>query len=437
VALRHDGSERATLARARPWLALGAITVMTTAVALGLASSAPVASQLREDPPLSVPGEGRSVLVYPPQEITLRMSHAHPAHAALACTRCHERASTSTRSEDLLLPSEGSCAPCHAETDRAHPSVEACGLCHVGARVPAGETAAAGLVGRIFVPSTRIPAPRLRFSHASHARTEGGCEACHRGVRRATVATRGHLPTMRDCLRCHAVEGLGDLVTVGTARDGGATMACTACHDALPDGRVRAQWPEGWMNPPRWMAGMHHDHEWIVRHRWVAADQGGLCAECHTERECAACHDSRARPRRVHPGDFLSTHATMARRDETRCTSCHALTTFCAECHARLGLSTFSAPATRGGTRYHPPAAVWIRGPDLHAVEARRSLQSCVSCHAEDDCVACHGADTVGGGGVSPHPPGFAQSCGVILAASSAACARCHGDVETLRARCR
>ncbi len=419
---------------------MAAIAVLALAAALGLSSSAPAESQLREAPPLSVPGEGRSVIVYPPQEITLRMSHAHPAHAALACTRCHERATSSAQSSDLLLPSEASCAPCHAETDRAHPSVEACGLCHEGARAPASEAGAEDLVGRIFVPSTRIPAPRLRFSHATHARLEGGCEGCHVGVRRATVATRGHLPTMRDCMRCHAVEGLGDTLAAGTAREraGSTTMACTGCHDALPDGRVRAHVPGGgWMNPPPWMAGMHHDHEWLVRHRWVAADQGELCAECHTERECAACHDARVRPRRVHPGDFLSTHPSMARRDETRCTSCHAVTTFCAECHARLGLSTFSAPATRGGTRYHPPAAVWIRGPDLHAVEARRSLQSCVSCHAEDDCVACHGAEGVGGGGVSPHPPGFAQSCAVILAASPAACVRCHGDPETLRTRCR
>jgi hypothetical protein len=423
---------------ARRWaLVVGAMVAAAVSAALGLVAGATAVSQLREDPPLSVPGEGRSVLVYPPQDLALRMSHAHPAHAALACTQCHQRASTSARSEDLLLPDEAACVPCHAETDRAHPSLEACGLCHVGARVPTGESGQPDLVGRIFIPSTRIPPPRLRFSHARHANAEGGCEGCHAGVRRAALATRGHLPTMRDCMRCHAIEGLGGLTRGAAPSEGAETMPCTGCHQALPDGRVRAHLPEGWMNPPPWMAGMHHDHEWLVRHRWVAADQGGLCAECHTERDCAACHDARARPRRVHPGDFLTTHAGMARRDETRCTSCHAVATFCAECHARLGLSTFSAPDTRGSSRYHPPAAVWIRGPNLHGVEGRRSLQACVSCHAEDDCVACHGTGDVGGGGVSPHPPGFALGCGVILAASPAACARCHGDLDALRARCR
>ncbi len=214
---RHDAARDDAKARA---LAVVGLVVMLASVALGLSSSAPASSQLREDPPLSVPGEGRSVLVYPPQEITLRMSHAHPAHAALACTRCHERAATSTRSEDLLLPTEASCATCHEETDRAHPSVAACGLCHVGVRLPPSETGAPDLVGRLFVPSTRIPPPRLRFSHATHA--SEACEGCHVGVSRATVATRGHLPTMRDCMRCHAVEGLGDLLSYGTARERGA-----------------------------------------------------------------------------------------------------------------------------------------------------------------------------------------------------------------------
>jgi hypothetical protein len=398
-----------------------------------LAGAEPARGQLREDPPLERAGEGRSVIVYPPQELRLRMSHAHPAHAALACTECHAGAATSARSEESLLPGEQACVRCHAETDRATPSVEDCGTCHVGVTLPEREQDAPDLVGRLVIPASRLPAPRLRFSHAAHADADGGCERCHVGVRRATLATRAHLPTMQQCLECHAVPGLGDATRGGDAEP----LECVACHESLPDGRIRAHTTEGWMNPPRWMAGMRHDHEWLVRHRWIAADAGPLCAECHVERECTDCHDGRIRPRRVHPGDYLTTHPAMARRDEGRCTSCHSVGTFCSECHARLGLATFSAPATRGGARHHPPQAVWIRGPNLHGVEAQRSLQSCVSCHAEDDCVACHGAGAVGGGGISPHPPGFASGCGSLLASAPAACIRCHGDAEALRARCR
>jgi hypothetical protein len=181
---------------------------------------------------------------------------------------------------------------------------------------------------------------------------------------------------------------------------------------------------------------MHHDSDWLVRHRWVAADHGTECAACHQERECVACHDGRVRPPRVHPGDFLTTHPVMARRDEPRCTSCHATQHFCNECHARLGLASIAAPAVAATGRYHPPADVWIRGPVRHAVEARRSMTTCTSCHVERDCVQCHGALGIGAG-LSPHPPGFASRCRSALDHNARACGMCHGDVEALRARCR
>lgn len=408
--------------------------VLVGALAFGIAAGRERAGgQLRMDPPLSVASSGRSLLVYPREEIRLRMNHAHPAHAALSCTRCHADAEASRSSRDRLWPAEASCAPCHDEVDRTRASVERCGRCHVGAFLPASEEGAESIVGRIVIPPSRVVPPRVTFSHATHRTTPGGCERCHAGVRSADIATRAHLPTMRDCLGCHFVAGLVD-----ATRSASSPTPCTACHEALPDGCIRASFgTEGWLNPPQWMAGMHHDHEWLTRHRWVAADSGPLCAACHVERECADCHDGRVRPRRVHPGDYLATHAVMARRDEPRCTSCHVASTFCSECHARLGLATFSAPATRGSGRYHPPQAVWTRGPNLHGVEAQRAMQSCVSCHAEDDCVACHGSGRVGGGGVNPHPPGFAASCATVLAASPAACVRCHGDIAELRTRCR
>lgn len=189
------------------------------------------------------------------------------------------------------------------------------------------------------------------------------------------------------------------------------------------------------MNPPAWLFDMRHDHEWLVRHRWVAADQGGACASCHTESDCVDCHDAGVRPRRIHPGDYLTTHVAQARRDSPRCGSCHQASRFCTECHARLGLAQISAPDVRAARRYHPPAAVWVRGPSLHGLEARRAMSTCVSCHAERDCVVCHGAIGIGAG-VSPHGPGFFATCGASLESNARACVTCHGDIEALRRRC-
>ena len=406
------------------------------ALALALAASGALGvlsagAQRRDDPPLTDRSAGRSVVVYPMQRIAIRMDHSLPEHRELACTRCHDGAPTSAISSDSLVPREERCGPCHeAERDRSHPTTEHCGTCHVG--FEQSDLEDGGPAPAAIVPSASMPSPHLRFSHATHVSRGQACESCHVGIGTARQGTRAHLPTMRDCFRCHAPEGLAE----PGAELPVAPLTCGGCHETQPSGMLTTQFAEGSLVPPRWLAGMAHDHEWLVRHRWVAADEGALCAACHRESECVACHDGRVRPLRVHPGDFLSTHPVMARRDETHCTSCHAITQFCAECHARLGLAPIAAPEVRAAQRYHPPEAVWSRGPNMHATEARRSMQSCTSCHAEQDCVACHGSGSVGGGGSSPHPPGFAAHCRSALETNAHACATCHGDVEALRSRC-
>lgn len=385
------------------------------AVALGLGLVAVLGAQD------GARGQRRSVadpvseVIFPPGESRLRFSHATGAHRELECERCHVSALDSRRADDLLVPPERSCLPCHEdEITRDDPAPERCGVCHVGY----------GRADSQLVPMSDRPTPRIRFSHRVHAREGIRCLDCHAGVLDESGGDTRHLPTMRSCLRCHG----GPEPT--------AASECTTCHLVLPDGRMRAEFPEGWLNPPQWLGGMHHDADWLVRHRWIAADQGGECATCHTEDECADCHDGRVSPPRVHPNDWLTIHSQMARRNEPRCTSCHTTQTFCTECHTRLGISPLSAPNVRSGERFHPPPEVWTRGPVLHGLEARRSMTTCTSCHAERDCTTCHGAIGVGGG-ISPHPPGFLAECGRLLEANDRACRTCHGDLGRVRSMCR
>lgn len=219
------------------------------------------------------------------------------------------------------------------------------------------------------------------------------------------------------------------------AHNAGDAQRCTECHETLPDGRLRTRFPDRRLKPQSTWLGLAHDQDWIVRHRWVAADRGDLCAQCHKERDCTSCHDGRNRPRAIHPNDWLTLHPQQARRSATDCQGCHALQTFCAECHARLGISQTSAPEVRTGARIHPPAAQWTGAINQHGREAKRSLSACVSCHAEQDCVRCHAAGI--NAARSPHPSGFRERCGALLAANSRACVACHGaDLSSLRAAC-
>jgi hypothetical protein len=356
----------------------------------------------------------RSILIYPEERIALRMDHSLPEHRALRCIRCHEDAERSERATDSLLPAERTCLPCHAgEMDRAG-SGDRCRVCHVDHPGGAGSA----------VASSSLPPARLHFSHRLHVRAGTRCLSCHEGADQATVATRSHLPTMRSCFECHGARGQT------------ASTECVTCHLSRADGRLVTRFPEGTMNPPRWLRGMHHDSEWMVRHRWVGADSGPLCASCHSEQDCEDCHDGRVRPRRAHPNDFLTVHPQVARRNDSRCQTCHQEQTFCAECHARLGLAQISAPSARATARFHPPGDVWVGGPAQHATEARRAMSACASCHVERDCVQCHGALGIGSG-FSPHGPGFLSRCRTLLRQNARACITCHGEVEALRSRCR
>ncbi|HEX7477986.1 MAG TPA: hypothetical protein VF331_09290 [Polyangiales bacterium] len=349
-----------------------------------------------------------SALVYPKAASGVRMHHETAAHRALACTACHATATTSTRAVDDLSPKEAVCVGCHAEpTDRSRGALAGCSFCHRGFDPAQPQFVAAG----------RSATPRIRFSHQGHVGVDGPCASCHA----SSPSGEPSLPSMSQCLACHA---------------GRRALACTACHLATPGGLVETRFPEGKLVPRSGFLGMAHGGDFLVRHRWLAADEGNACASCHVEKDCSDCHAGDRRPARIHANDYLSLHAQDSRRMQTRCQSCHTTQSFCLPCHARLGISSVAAPDLLSPKRFHPPSSLWTRGPVQHAREAQRSLGSCVSCHAERDCVQCHGGKGIGAG-LSPHPPGFAADCARRLAQNTRPCAMCHGSIEALRQRCR
>lgn len=363
---------------------------------------------------------GPSRAIVPTQRIPLRFDHRqHLAIGGVTCERCHSDARTSEQTSDRLVPPESVCAGCHS-IDRSQPERVAtpsarCASCHEGF-----DPARPFAVARV-----EIPAANLRFSHRLHDRANVRCDDCHRSVRSTALATRFDLPTMRECTSCHQARG--------------ASTRCASCHRTEADGVLRTRFAEGWLNPPRWMNGMRHDADFWVNHRRIAAANPERCMDCHRERECVECHDGRIRDRRTHPNDYLSFHSVEARMASDRCTSCHREQSFCVGCHTRSGVAMNSAAASRGGGRFHPAFERWA-GPvvtnDHHAMEARRALSECVSCHVERDCVQCHAGRALGGAGANPHPPGFTSQCGALLRASSRGCEQCHRDMSAVRARC-
>jgi hypothetical protein len=366
-------------------------------------------------PGAATPDNGPSSVIFPPQRITIRMSHKkHVKDLGETCESCHRDARSSQSSADDLLPPGRVCDSCHqtrhddlrAVTGTTE-AVAQCSLCHAGYDPSAPNR----------VAPFDMPKPNLRFCHKAHADHNIACGQCHGSVEELEVATRDQLPRMKGCFGCHAMTG---------AAQGGAKSACDTCHLVSPGGQMKVLFSTGELKPPRWLGNAQHTADFLERHRAVAADNSALCASCHTERYCTDCHDGRVRPRSVHPNDWISIHPIAARQNNPRCTSCHQEQSFCLGCHQRIGVA-MSGPNAASG-RFHPPSFATFngRGPGHHAWEAQRNLNACVSCHTERDCAICHASSGRGGLAVDPHPPSFRGTCAAQLRRNARPCLVCH-----------
>lgn len=382
------------------------------AAALALAVVLTWMGRARGDDPV-----GPSSAVFGAQRLPLTFSHArHLGRGDVTCAGCHPRALTSRSALDRLTPDEADCRRCHA-IDRAQPARDdrpqtACSACHPGWRAD------------VPVARVDIPPPNLKFSHAAHTTT--ACTTCHVGVASADLAGREHLPRMETCLTCHD--------------DDAAAGRCTTCHLADAGGRVRTALPGGVLLPASGVNAAAHGLGFAADHAVAARGQGATCGACHAQDFCAACHLGQAKPMRLHPGDYVSTHALDARRNQPDCSTCHRTQTFCVGCHERAGAGTRAASGfRRAGVagRFHPEgwATAGGRGANHHAREAQRNLAQCTSCHREDDCRACHTAEP-GTPRVSPHGPGWKGSarCRALAARDGRVCLRCH--IETTAVSC-
>ena len=356
--------------------------------------------------------DGPSPVIFPEQRIPLAFSHArHLALPGVGCARCHPAARTSRSSVDLLVPTEDACAPCHA-IDRPGVRTPApgataagtCTVCHPGASGPT-------------VPRVYIPPPNLKFDHAAHGSVD--CRTCH-DVAGVGLATRAQLPRMRTCLSCHD--------------DRRAPQACTTCHLAGAGGRVQTRYREGALAPSGAIFGDAHGGDFLTRHAAVARTLERTCTSCHAESFCADCHQGAIKPMEFHAGNYVLTHAVEARRGAPDCSACHRQQSFCVGCHERSGVGARGSDFVSGDPmrRFHP-AGFGAEGG--HGREARRSIQTCASCHREDFCAECHTAEPGAAMRVNPHPPGWRGSarCEALVKRTRRMCLRCHIGADDAR----
>lgn len=262
----------------------------------------------------------------------LVMPHRTHFEAGVECATCHAGVAESRRARDNLRPGMDICGACHDVADD-----KGCAMCHTNVD-------AIGTAGRPAFPAEK-------FAHAAHLDRNMACAACHGDP--AAAAPR--LPAKPDCRACHAtVDDYGD---------------CRLCHADGADLRPAT-----------------HGAFWANRHGGQARENEALCATCHTQTTCQACHaGDNVRPR-THPLNFAFDHGIKARGNEQDCASCHGEPEFCSSCHV----------AERVLPDSHSRAG-WVRLPDggRHAVDGVFEIESCIACHSDGKgaptCAACHG----------------------------------------------
>ena len=251
------------------------------------------------------------------------------------------------------------CATCHVQ--------ERCVACHVDVtltEIVAVPRAAEGM----FVPPQEPEYPEP----SSHL--DGGWIAAH----------QVQVEAQRECSTCHTTDD------------------CRTCHVGIVPELVEAL-PER-MNTVAPGVGVtarapdsHESMFFMEAHPTLASSDQRSCATCHVETFCVLCHDAPVGGG-YHPQDFVARHSANAFARDTECANCHSAQVFCRECHADAGLTG----SGRLGPGYHDGGPIWLL---RHGQAARQSLESCTTCHRQQDCIQCHGV--LGAFKVSPHGRDF------------------------------
>ncbi len=303
----------------------------------------------------------------------------HRAHsiAGVACVECHQGMSRAGDVGALHLPETSKCVSCHTKPH----DTRACEGCH-------GSTHTRAEVG--------LAREHLRFAHERHLPALGGqCVKCHGAA--GKVDQTSMRPRMAECFSCHE------------HKEQWKTNDCGACHVDLPKELVKPS------------SHIVHEGDFIREHGVRAASSREMCANCHTEAQCAGCHGmtTAALPWKLsfdrpslsglHRAGFKQRHADEARANPGLCTTCHGDGKFCADCHAQKHVGGGGAGGAGAFRSPHPPGWVRARGGE-HGREARLDPSSCASCHGGSGEALCVGCHAVGAPGGNPHGRGFAST---------------------------
>lgn len=392
-------------------------------------------------------GEQADVVSWQASPIHSGLRFSHPEHEAqleegdaLACVGCHTT-EAAPRMTGVILASQTTCVGCHAHETSDHMAVGSCEQCHL----PLAETDwSERRIAALPVPADHTPEEAfLAATHGTESadqiercatcHTQDRCVACHVNAIRVAeiqalpVAPAGmNLPPAGAEYPTPASHTAAEFLENHVPAEGGTECStchvqsdCSSCHMDVGDAPFTALFASAEVQAPG--VGVHattpasHDSPFFMtEHPIGASTTEALCATCHTQPFCNACHEDALRPE-FHEVDFVQRHAADAYGRNLDCSNCHSAEVFCRSCHVESGLGS-SGRLTVG---YHDAEPVWLL---RHGQAARQSLESCQSCHTQPECLQCHSQS--GAFQANPHGPDFdAQR---VQERNPAICFACH-----------
>ena len=357
---------------------------------------------------------------------------------AQTCQACHVPAG----GERMAVSSQvqlGTCLSCHEHRAQEHQVDAACATCHI----PLAESGLSrGRIEAMRAPSDHEGEPFLAGGHGVSAganvarcatcHTADRCVACHVDTDRPEIAAMAFAPAEMDLppAKAHyttpASHEKGDWMgahgadatrqacaTCHTAND------CQACHLAPLPAQVTQLPARGQVVAPGVGIAPHapESHEsffFMEVHSVLAAGDQKSCNTCHVETFCVDCHEGPVGGG-YHPTGFVARHSADAFGREADCANCHDTQVFCRNCHVQVGMTSVG----RLGPGYHEGGGTWLL---RHGQPARQNLESCTSCHKQNDCTQCHGV--LGAFKISPHTRDF--DARRAWAQSPRTCFACH-----------
>lgn len=128
----------------------------------------------------------------------------------------------------------------------------------------------------------------------------------------------------------------------------------------------------------------HNKFNYKIKH--IVTNEN-YCLQCHQKSYCLKCHNSLSKfnsTEKFHPLDYITIH--KYEKNLNSCSSCHKQEKDCKACHQKSGIDTSNLEKQNREYRIHPKN--WN-----HGNAAYKNINSCVSCHTENDCLSCHKKD--------------------------------------------